>query len=135
VALCFGGRLARGRFKAPPWAPLIAQVPLSLYGGYFGGALGLMAMATWMIMGNLDLKAMNPLKVLLTGVTNLAAVGCFAISGAVAWPPTLAMLAGAVLGGAVGGRLARRLSPLAVRATTILVTGAVTVAFFVRGYG
>jgi uncharacterized membrane protein YfcA len=45
------------------------------------------------------------------------------------------MLLGAILGGWLGARLGKRLSPGAVRVWTLLVTGATTVIFFARAYG
>ena len=46
----------------------------------------------------------------------------------------LPMLAGSILGGWLGARLGKTLSPWAVYAWTLLVTGATTLAFFVRAY-
>jgi hypothetical protein len=45
------------------------------------------------------------------------------------------MLLGSTLGGRLGALLGRRLSHRAVRIWTLLVTGATTIAFFVRAYG
>jgi uncharacterized membrane protein YfcA len=45
------------------------------------------------------------------------------------------MLAGSIIGGWLGARLGRRLSPGLVRTWTLLVTAATTIVFFVRAYG
>jgi len=52
----------------------------------------------------------------------------------VRWPETLAMLAGAILGGYGGAHLGRRASPAVIRAGTLLATSCITLAFFVKTY-
>jgi uncharacterized membrane protein YfcA len=44
---------------------MLAQFLLGIYGGYFGGAAGIMTMAVWSLLGPGDIKAMNASKVLL----------------------------------------------------------------------
>ncbi|PWC54929.1 sulfite exporter TauE/SafE family protein [Azospirillum sp. TSO22-1] len=119
-------RLGRG--------PLLAvQFLIAIYGGYFGGAVGIMMMAAWSVFGIDDVRAMNAAKTLLVGVTNSVAVLCFVAAGAVHWPETLAMLAGAVAGGYAGARVGRRLNPAHVRVGITLLNVAITAAFFLRG--
>ena len=66
--------------------PLLAvQFLLGIYGGYFGGAVGIMMMAAWSLLGPGDIKAINPLKALLVGATNTIAVVTFILAGAVHW--------------------------------------------------
>jgi uncharacterized membrane protein YfcA len=45
------------------------------------------------------------------------------------------MIAGAILGGWLGAKLGKRLSPRLVRIWTLLVTAGTTIVFFVRAYG
>jgi uncharacterized membrane protein YfcA len=45
------------------------------------------------------------------------------------------MLAGSIVGGWIGAKIGRKLSPSVVRAWTLLVTCATTIVFFVRAYG
>ena len=79
-----------GSVRARAWS---LQFLVSIYGGYFGGAVGLMMMAAWSLLtANADLKAMAPARVLLVSATNGAAVVWFIAAGAVRWPETLAML-------------------------------------------
>ena len=58
-----------------------------------------------------DFRATNVLKNLLSGLTSFVAVVVFMVQGVVAWPSTLAMMAGALIGGFLGGRLVRVLPP------------------------
>jgi uncharacterized membrane protein YfcA len=116
-----------------PGAVLPIQFALAIYGGYFGGAVGLMMMAAWSLLtASDDLKAMAPVRMLLVSATNSAAVAWFIAAGAVRWPETLAMLAASVAGGYLGARLIQRLPAPVVRWSVVALTAAVTAAFFVR---
>jgi uncharacterized membrane protein YfcA len=112
---------------------LPVQFFISIYGGYFGGAVGLMMMATWSLLtANADLKAMAPARVLLVSVANGAAVLWFIVVGAVRWPETLAMLSTSVVGGYLAARLTLLLPSRVVRGFVVVLTATVTIAFFVR---
>lgn len=133
----FGGRLSQavaGRMRLPDWVAAVIQFVLGIYGGYFGGAVGLMTLAAWSLLGVADLKALNPVRTLLVATMNAIAVVCFIIAGAVWWPQTLASLAGALVGGYVGGRIGQRLPLKVVRGAVILLSVVVTVSFFKRAY-
>jgi uncharacterized protein len=137
VAFAFGGRVSAWLQKRMPIGrgTLIAsQISLSIYGGYFGGAVGIMMMAVWSLLGRGDLKTLNPVKTLLVAATNAVAVICFIDAGAVRWPQTLAMLVGAVAGGYGGALLGRRLSSATIRTGVICLTVVMTAVFFVRAF-
>jgi uncharacterized protein len=112
---------------------LTAQFALAIYGGYFGGAVGIMMMAVWSLLGTSDLRQMNPTKTVLVGAMNGMAVLYFIAAGAVVWPQTLAMLFAAALGGYAGAHLAMRLDTRWLRAGVIAISSAVTLSFFLRG--
>jgi uncharacterized membrane protein YfcA len=120
-------RIGRGVF-------LFIQFILSIYGGYFGGAIGLMMMAVWTLIDTTELRAMAPARTLLVSATNGSAVLCFAVAGAVYWPEMLAMMLSAVAGGYYGARFARHLPPTVLRWFVVLLSATVTVAFFLRKY-
>jgi hypothetical protein len=129
------GEALRRRVRLGRRAMLGVQFILGVYGGYFGGAVGLMMMAAWTLLDAVDLKAMNPARMLLVSAMNLVAVACFAIAGQVWWPQAAAVLVGALAGGYVGARVGQRLPAGVVRVIVTLVTVGMTVVFFVRGYG
>jgi uncharacterized protein len=139
LMLAFGPRLRvwlEGRgLVVGPRAGLAAHFLISIYGGYFGGALGLIMMALWTLITHQDAKAIAPARVLMGSFANIAAVVCFVIAGAVSWRHTLPVLAGAVAGGYLGARLAQRLPIWAVRAAVLTITVATTAAYFWRAYG
>jgi hypothetical protein len=111
---------------------IVIQFLLAIYGGYFGGAVGIMMMATWSLLGTTDLRVMNPTKTVLVGAMNAVAVLYFIAARAVVWPQTLAMLVAAAIGGYAGARLAMRLDPRWLRASVIAISSAITLSFFLR---
>jgi len=137
LALAFGRRLGealRSRWQVRPRAVLAVQFVLGVYGGYFGGAVGIMMMAMWGLIDKRDLKALNAPRTLLVSSANAVAVLAFSVGGAVYWPLTLAMLAGAVIGGYGGAHLGRRAPASVIRVFTLLATCCITLAFFVKAY-
>ena len=96
-----------------------AEAAVALYGGYFGAGLGVMLLALLTVTGGGDLARSNAVKNALATLATSIAVLVFAMGGAVAWGPAALVFAGAVLGGGVGGRLARRLNPHTLRIAVI----------------
>jgi uncharacterized membrane protein YfcA len=136
LTFAFGARagLALRRFvRLGRRSLLIVQFAISIYGGYFGGAVGLMMMASWSLLtASADLKTMTPARVLLVTAANAAAVLWFIAAGAARWPETLAMLGASVAGGYLGARVTQRLPPAMVRGCVVFLTATVTIAFFIR---
>ena len=114
---------------------LTAQGVLGIYGGYFGGGVGLITTAVYGLLANIQPRELFAIRTLMLAVANLAAAMVFTAFAMVRWWVCLPMLAGAILGGWLGAHLGKHLSPVAVRAWTLLVTGATTAVFFYRAYG
>ena len=114
---------------------LIAQCLLGIYGGYFGGGVGLMTTAVYGLLAGIGPRALFAPRALMLAVANLAAACVFVGFGLVRWAACLPMLVGAIVGGWAGAKLGKQLPPAAVRAWTLLVTGATTAVFFWRAYG
>jgi uncharacterized membrane protein YfcA len=137
LALSFGrkaGDALRRHGRISPAAVLIVQFGLGIYGGYFGGAVGIMMMAVWGLMDPRDLKSLNAPRTLLVSAANLIAVLTFLIAGAAVWPETGVLLIAAAIGGYGGAQVGKRAPAKVVRAGTLCLTGAVTLAVFVRTY-
>jgi uncharacterized protein len=137
LALAFGRRLGaelRGRLCGRASPVLTVQFALGVYGGYFGGAVGLMMVAAWSLLGEGEIKALNGPRTLLVAIANSVAVLVFIVAGAVRWPQTLTMLAGGLIGGTLGARLGRLAPPRLTRVLTLCWTIAVTCIFFARAY-
>lgn len=136
-ALAFGRQLGewlRRRWRIRPAAVLGIQFGLGIYGGYFGGAVGIMMMAVWGLLDNRDLKSLNAPRTLLVSVANIMAVLTFILAGAVQWPETITMLIAATFGGYGGARIGLLLPPRVISAGTLFLTGCITLAFFARAY-
>jgi uncharacterized membrane protein YfcA len=137
LALAFGRRLGealRARWQVHARAVLLLQFGLGVYGGYFGGAVGIMMMALWGLIDKRELKELNAPRTLLVSAANAVAVLAFILANAVHWPMTLAMLAGATIGGYGGARIGRLAPANVIRAITLLATSGITLAFFVKAY-
>jgi len=76
-----------------------------------------------------DFRTANVLKNLLSALTSFVAVVVFVFLGMVSWAPTLVVMGGAIVGGFLGGRLARILPPALMRAIVIAVGAALTVIY------
>ncbi|MEO6326180.1 MAG: sulfite exporter TauE/SafE family protein [Thermoanaerobaculia bacterium] len=118
--------------RIPTGALLVMQYLVGIYGGYFGGAVGILMLAVLSLYGLTDIHAMNAGKTLLVGAMNAVAVVCFVIAGKVWWAQTLVMLVAAVAGGYAGARVAQRVDPRILRAAITLISIGMTVAFFLR---
>lgn len=138
IALAFGrkiGEALRARVRIHRRAVLSIQFALGIYGGYFGGAVGIMMMAMWGLLESRELKHLNAPRTLLVSAANTVAVVAFIAAQAVQWPETLSMLVGAVIGGYGGAHLGRRTSPALVRTITLIATSLITLMFFIKVYG
>ncbi len=111
---------------------ILLQGIISIYGGFFGGGIGILMLATLALMGLENIHEMNALKTLLATLINGIAVITFAVAGAVAWPHALLMAVGAIVGGYLGAAIARRVEPKWVRTFVIIIGFALSAYLFVR---
>ena len=112
----------------------IFELGVAVYGGYFGGGLGIVNLAMLAALGMTDIHAMNKLKVILGAVINGVAAMAFIATGFILWPQAGVMTAGAVVGGYSSAHYAQRLPQTWIRAFVIVIGVLMTIYFFVRGY-
>lgn len=110
------------------------ELLVAVYGGYFGGGIGIMNLAMLSALGMTDIHAMNKLKVILGGVINGVATVTFIATRAIVWPQAIVMTAGSLLGGYSSAHFAQKLPQAWVKFFVILVGTAMTIYFFIRGY-
>jgi uncharacterized protein len=137
LTLGFGrhlGEWLRRRRHIRPFAVLTIQLGLGIYGGYFGGAVGIMMMAVWGLLENRDIKSLNAPRTLLVTAANAMAVLIFIAAHAVRWNETLVLLVAATVGGYCGAQVGRRAPSSVVRAGTLLIAACITLLFFARAY-
>jgi uncharacterized protein len=93
-----------------------------VYGGYFGAAQGIMLLATLGTALDDDLQRVNALKNVLAAIANFVAAIVFIVVGKhLAWDAVGLLAVGSTLGGQLGARYGRRLSPPALRAVIVVV--------------
>jgi uncharacterized protein len=112
----------------------VFELIVSIYGGYFGGGLGIMNLAMFAALGMTDMHAMNALKVVLGGVINGVAAFTFVATGAIVWPQAVVMTLGAIAGGYLAAHYAQKLPQASISSFVICVGSAMTVYFFIRAY-
>lgn len=110
------------------------ELIVALYGGYFGGGVGIMNLAMLAALGMTDIHAMNALKVVLSGVINGVAIVMFIAAGAIYWPQGIVMTLGAIVGGYSAAHYSQKLPQAWVRAFVIAVGTGMTIYFFVKAY-
>jgi uncharacterized membrane protein YfcA len=120
-----------GAVHDPVWLPL-PIFACAIYGGYFGAGLGIMLLAVLGLCLHERLNRLNALKQVLSLVINVVAALFFVLSGKVYWGFALVMAAGALVGGHLGGSVAHRLDPKALRAVVVVLGTIVGVVYLVR---
>lgn len=144
LLFAFGGPLlAKVRRQSPDEAPasslhfgfgaLLLQLVIAVYGGFFGGGIGILMLAALAVAGLQNIHAMNGLKTWLATCINGIAVVTFVLAGAVQWPQAIIMVVGAIIGGYGGASTARRLDAKLIRRFVILIGAALTLYFFIWG--
>jgi uncharacterized membrane protein YfcA len=118
-----------------PWLRLVViaifQLIIAVYGGYFGGGIGILMLATLGLMGMENIHEMNSVKTLLTAFINGVALIIFIVRGIVDWPQAVVMIVGAIIGGYGAAYFARKIDQRIVRVFVILVGLSMTIYFFV----
>lgn len=112
----------------------IFELVVAVYGGYFGGGIGIVNLAMLAAVGMTDIHAMNALKSILGIAINGVATLVFVVKGAIYWPQAIVMIAGALVGGYFGAHYAQKLPQAWVRGFVILVGTGMTAYFFVKAY-
>jgi uncharacterized protein len=113
--------VANVRHANHPAALWMAQLVISVYGGYFGAGIGILMLAAMGILLPSSLQHANALKVLFSLLINATAAAYFVAVGSVRGPEAALMAAASIAGGFLGARLAQRLPPAAMRAFAIAV--------------
>jgi len=108
------------------------QLAISIYGGFFGGGIGILMLALLTLLGYENIHVMNGLKTVLATVINGIAAFAFVFAGVVDWPQCFVMMAGSILGGYGGAVIAQRVSGEIVRYVVMAIGIGMTIYFFVR---
>jgi hypothetical protein len=134
VVFTFGPRLSKKErsVRLPLAAGAVIQLVISAYGGYFGGGMGILMLATYTLMGMRDIHAMNGLKTFLGTLINGVAIVAFFAAGKVVLDAAAVGAVGSIAGGFGGAALARRVAGKHVRRFVLAVAWTMTAFFFYR---
>jgi uncharacterized membrane protein YfcA len=142
LLFAFGKKLAGGRKSVIEHEASVAalagttlfQLCVAVYGGYFGGGMGIVMLAMLATLGMTDIHAMNALKSVLGFVINGVAVVTFVAARAVYWKHGIVMIVGGIAGGYLGAHYAQKLPPKWIRIFVVVVGTGMTVYFFWKSY-
>jgi uncharacterized membrane protein YfcA len=124
------------RLGTPPFAVVAGlQFVVAIYGGYFGGGMGLMMLALFSLLGPKHIHGMNALKALLGVAINATALATFVLAGKVDWQRAGLMAVAATAGGYLGARLARRVPARQAKVGVIILGWVITALFFIKTFG
>jgi uncharacterized membrane protein YfcA len=119
---------ARGNARRPTHS-VATILPVSIYGGYFGVGLGVLMFGVLSVGTGGNYRSANVAKNLVCALNSAAASIIFAVQGVVAWPATLLMMAGTLVGGLIGARLAQVMPNEAARRLVVFVGVLLTAVF------
>jgi uncharacterized membrane protein YfcA len=115
----------------PPGAEAIVQFFISVYGGYFGGGIGLLMMAS-LTMAGLAVRNAGATKNVLAGVMNASAVAIFVAFPDVHWLQACVVAVGASLGGWAGALMLRTINEKLLKVGVVAIGLALTLGLFLK---
>jgi uncharacterized membrane protein YfcA len=98
----------------------VATFLVSIYGGYFGAAAGVLLLAVLLAATAETLARSNAVKNVLLGATNSVAAVAFGLFGPVRWAAVVPLALGFLLGGWLGPIVVRRAPARALRVVVAL---------------
>ncbi|WP_217197711.1 sulfite exporter TauE/SafE family protein [Streptomyces buecherae] len=113
----------------PVWCGVLGT---GVYGGYFGAAQGVLMMGIFGAFLDEDLQRLNAVKNVLGSVVNGVAAVVFIIVADVSWAAAAVVATGATIGGLIGARIGRKLSPTVLRGIIVAVGLTASVVVIVR---
>lgn len=116
------------------WLP-VAVFAISIYGGYFGAAAGVLMLATFLLTTGEGLPRSNAMRNVILGVANTVAAIAFVLFASIAWSAALPLAIGLFLGSLLGPRVVRRAPQAALRRVIALAGLGLAVYLAVEAYG
>jgi uncharacterized membrane protein YfcA len=110
---------------------VLVQFIIGIYGGYFGGGIGILMLATLSLAGQ-KIRMATATKNVLAMAMNASAVTLFAFSTHVDWLAGFALAVGGIGGGFLGSWLVHRLPEKIMRGFVVLVGMTLSTWLFVR---
>ena len=120
-----------GETHLPPWGAAAVQFFIAIYGGYFGGGIGLLMMAA-LTMTGVAVRNAGAAKNILAGVMNASAVAIFVFSRDVHWLQAIVTAIGASFGGWAGALMLRSVNEKLLKLGVVAIGVALTIGLFWR---
>jgi uncharacterized membrane protein YfcA len=117
--------------QVSPGTAAILQFLIAIYGGYFGGGIGILMLAALTAAG-LAVRHAGATKNVLAGVMNAIAVLIFIVETHVEWRLVLYVALAAIAGGQLGVFLLRRINETALRVGITAIGLGLTIALFLK---
>jgi uncharacterized membrane protein YfcA len=111
---------------------VVATFVASVYGGYFGGALGVVLIAVLSLLAADDLVRLNAVKVVLSLVVSSVTVVIFGFFAPVVWLAVLLLAPATLIGGYLGVLVARRMPEPVLRWSVVVLGVAVAIYLFLK---
>ncbi|MBL8590946.1 MAG: sulfite exporter TauE/SafE family protein [Methylobacteriaceae bacterium] len=128
-------RMARGGGERFGPGVLAAFFAGGVYSGYFGTGFGILLLALLRFAGVEDILRANRMKNLMGATTSLAGIGFFfGATELVSWPHGAVVIAGNIVGGALGARLAQIVPAEAIRRFVVGFGATLTIVFAWRNW-
>ncbi|MET9691567.1 sulfite exporter TauE/SafE family protein [Streptomyces sp. NPDC006514] len=93
----------------------------SAYGGYFGAAQGVLYLGLMGLLLREDLQRINAVKNVIAALVNGIAAVVFLFVAEFDWTAVVLIAVGSTIGGQIGAKVGRRLSPTVLRAVIVTV--------------
>jgi uncharacterized protein len=138
LVFAFGRKLGeelRRRMTVHPHTLPAVQFVLGIYGGYFGGVVGVMMLAAWSVLTAAPINTMQASRNLLNASMNATASLLFLLGGLVYWKPMAVLLISSTMGGYLARTFGRRLNPAHARIAISCLNASIVVVVFWRQFG
>lgn len=123
-----------GAARVPLPVLVLVQFLIGVYGGYFGGGIGILMLAALTIAGQ-QVRMATATKNVLAMAMNASAVALFLLSPQVQWHSAIALGIGGIGGGLIGNWLVHRTPEKLLRALVVVIGVVLTVWLFIRAAG
>jgi len=119
----------------PKWAGILLQIPVAIYGGFFGAGMGIMMLATFSLTMEGDIHELNAVKNWLGSLINLACSLVFIAKGLVLVPHAYPLVLGSLVGGYVASRVSQKVNADKLRTAIAIYGFGMTAYYLWRTFG
>lgn len=104
----------------------------SIYAGYFGAGASVIILAVTGLVLEETMTRLNAIKQVIGLVSGITAAIFFIFAGEINWPVAFVMMAGSLVGGLLGGRVAGVVNPTVLRWIVVIIGLVMAVFYFLK---